>query len=156
MGGSHAVMVAGCHGGEVPKVDPALALRIFKTMHQAIMQGLVRSCHDLSEGGLAVALAEMAFAGELGVEIDIAELCRQQFIDAGVALFSESNSRFLCEVTPDKSADFAALFANLPSLQIGKVTGDSQVRILGAKQTKLVDLAWRELKSTWLNPLDWA
>ncbi len=156
MGGSHAAMVAGCHGGEVPKVDPALALRIFKTMHQAIMQGLVRSCHDLSEGGLAVALAEMAFAGELGVEIDIAELCRQQFIDAGVALFSESNSRFLCEVTPDKSVEFAALFANLPSLHIGKVTGDSQVRILGAKQTKLVDLAWRELKSIWLNPLDWA
>src|SRR5262249_45936130 len=61
LGGSHYHAACGFAGGEVPKVDLALAPRIFQRLHAAIQQGLVRSCHDLSEGGLAVAIAEMAF-----------------------------------------------------------------------------------------------
>ena len=66
LGGSHFALVGGCSGGEVPKVDAELAARTFAAVHQAIAAGTVRACHDLSEGGLAVALAEMAFAGGLG------------------------------------------------------------------------------------------
>ena len=66
LGGSHFALVGGCSGGEVPQVDAELAARTFAAVHQAIAAGTVRACHDLSEGGLAVALAEMAFAGGLG------------------------------------------------------------------------------------------
>src|SRR5690606_33611987 len=58
MGGSHLALVNDLTGGDVPKVDPALSKRTFAAMHNAIKQGLVLSCHDASEGGLAVALAE--------------------------------------------------------------------------------------------------
>ena len=55
--------VHGATGGAVPKVDLELAPQVFAAVHAAITNGLVRACHDLSEGGLAVAIAEMAFAG---------------------------------------------------------------------------------------------
>src|SRR5262249_55817697 len=61
MGGSHYHLVHGMTGGDVPRVDTAIAPRIFRALHAAITGGLVRACHDLSEGGLAVAAAEMAF-----------------------------------------------------------------------------------------------
>jgi hypothetical protein len=69
LGGSHFALIAGLDGGEMPKVDAAAAKQTFAAMHQAIHAGLVRACHDLSEGGLAVAAAEMAFAGGLGAKI---------------------------------------------------------------------------------------
>ncbi len=62
LGGSHFALVNNLDGGDVPQVDLQLALQIFRAVHQAISRGLVRACHDLSEGGLAVAAAEMAFA----------------------------------------------------------------------------------------------
>ena len=62
-------------GGQVPQVDPARGQATFAALHRAIDAGLVRACHDLSEGGLAVAAAEMAFAGGFGAEIDL-RTCR--------------------------------------------------------------------------------
>src|SRR5437870_1869447 len=69
LGGSHYHLVRGLSGGTVPPVDTTLAPEIFRRQHDAIARGLVRSCHDLSEGGLAVAAAEMAFAGGVGADL---------------------------------------------------------------------------------------
>ena len=70
-------------------------------MHRAIRGGLVRACHDLSEGGLAVAAAEMAFAGGLGARLQLDAMpASGELGDARRCLFSESNTRFLCEVAP--------------------------------------------------------
>jgi phosphoribosylformylglycinamidine (FGAM) synthase-like enzyme len=156
-GGSHFTLVHGLIGGEVPKVDASLAKRVFLALHDAMKSGLVRSCHDLSEGGLAIAAAEMSFAGGLGIDLDIAELCQQQFIDPITALFSESNSRFLCEVPAEKASDFEKHFKNLPISPIGHVTGSPKIRFLANHQcdSLLADVAWNELKQTWLRPLDW-
>ena len=71
MGGSHFALVRQLRGGRVPEVVAEQAKATFAAVHQAIQSGLVRSCHDMSEGGLAVTLAEMAFAGALGAEADI-------------------------------------------------------------------------------------
>jgi phosphoribosylformylglycinamidine synthase len=71
LGGSHFALVHGLSGGHVPQVDPPTARRTFGALHQAIAAGLVRACHDLSEGGLAVALAEMAFAGGLAADVEL-------------------------------------------------------------------------------------
>ena len=82
---------------------PAGRRQTFAAIHQAIQQGLVRSCHDLSEGGLAVAVAEMAFAGGIRRRdrcISAAPHARRTGRTARTValLFSESNTRFVCEV----------------------------------------------------------
>ncbi len=71
LGGSHLSLVEGLTGGQVPTVDAAAAKRTFAAVHAAISAGCVRACHDLSEGGLAVAAAEMAFAGGLGMSLHL-------------------------------------------------------------------------------------
>ncbi len=76
----------------------------------------MRACHDLSEGGLAVALAEMAFAGGIGA--DVTDAARRRLPDE-VRLFSESTTRFLIEVKPEHAAAFEACFAGLPLAQVG-------------------------------------
>ena len=69
----------------------------------AIDQRLVRSCHDCSEGGLGVATAEMAFAGGLGMHLSLKNVSRDGDVTTDdVSLFSESNSRFVVEVAPEK------------------------------------------------------
>ena len=73
MGGSHFALVHNLKGGHVPRVDPVVARDTFAAVHRAIDEGLVRACHDLSEGGLAVAIAEMAFAGGLGAAIELGQ-----------------------------------------------------------------------------------
>src|SRR5262249_29723198 len=103
MGGSHYHLIHALEGGEVPQPDLELAPGIFRGLHAAIRQGLVRACHDLSEGGLAVALAEMAFAGGLGA--DITHLRPPNGTESDVVcLFSESTTRFVVEVRPDDEA----------------------------------------------------
>jgi len=72
LGGSHLLLVEGLESGtDVPPVDPAASRRVMAAVQRAIAAGVVRACHDLCEGGLAVAAAEMAFSGGLGVEMDL-------------------------------------------------------------------------------------
>jgi phosphoribosylformylglycinamidine synthase subunit PurL len=87
----------------------------------AIKEGLVVSAHDLSEGGLAVALAESLFKGQgLGVEVNLTG-------DATVALFSESQSRFLVTVKAENKEQFENLWTE--ASQIGSVTNDGKLKV---------------------------
>ncbi|MEM9828569.1 MAG: phosphoribosylformylglycinamidine synthase subunit PurL [Planctomycetota bacterium] len=127
LGGSHFSLVHGLSGGRVPTVDFALAKRIFGGIHSAIQEGLIRSCHDLSEGGLAVAAAEMAIAGGLGLQLQIDDTVG----DPIAMLFSESNSRFLVETKAEHAEDLLAKFqaAKVPVAKIGAVTPDDSIEI---------------------------
>jgi len=69
LGGSHYYMIHGYKGNNVPDVDLKKAKKSFDVLIEAMDKGLVRACHDCSEGGIGVAVAEMAFAGELGIKI---------------------------------------------------------------------------------------
>src|SRR5439155_24695667 len=105
------------HGiaGEVPpQVDLGQAPALLHGLHQAIQRGLVRACHDLSEGGLAVAVAEMAFAGGVGADVTLEK--DLPFADE-VLLFSESATRFLVEVTPANATAFQECFADAPPVR---------------------------------------
>ena len=146
MGGSHYNLVNGLTGGNVPTVDKDMAPKIFRALHQAIKQGLILSCHDLSEGGLAVAAAEMAFAGGVGAEIELKEC------DAAVALFSESNTRFLVEVETGRSREFETLMSRVRCNQIGTTTGNPQLQIT-ANGATAIDGILVELKTAWQSPL---
>jgi phosphoribosylformylglycinamidine synthase len=160
MGGSHFCLVNKLQGGEVPKVDPEVAKATFAAVHRAIDAGLVRACHDLSEGGLAVGLAEMAFAGGLGAKVDADRVPRwSDADDAAVILFSESNTRFLCEVPPDRSAEFEKVMdGGRPSQRvcaqcIGTVTNDDVLEIVSERPVIRAKLA--TLKQAWQKPLKW-
>jgi phosphoribosylformylglycinamidine synthase len=85
--------------------------------------GLVRACHDLSEGGLAVAVAEMCIGGRLGMRLTVAE------DDPITALFGETNGTLLAEVRPDDAARFEALLAGLPARRAGEVTATLTLEI---------------------------
>ena len=144
------------------------ARRTFYAVHRAIQKGLVRSAHDLSEGGLAAAAAEMAFAGNLGAEL-WAEHIFIDFIPGEreklaalpgvtaenaadlVRLFSESNSRFLIEVPAESALAFEEILTNaeVPHAQVGKVTASDRLVITGAEGKKLIDRPLKQLKAVW-------
>ena len=152
MGGSHYNLVTGFALGEVPRVDLALAPRIFQTLHTSIQRGVIRACHDLSEGGLATSLAEMAFAGGLGA--DVTEL-RGGTLPDEATLFSESTTRFVIEVTPANAATVQELFAGLPLTPLGHTVKEPRLRIAGAKGEWVVWTNLTELKEAWQKPLRW-
>jgi phosphoribosylformylglycinamidine synthase len=156
LGGSHLALVKGLAGGAVPRVDPEMAPRLFRALHRAIQAKGVRSCHDLSEGGLAAAAAEMSFAGELGLDLDLQTLAAQSGIASdAVLLFSESNTRFLVEVAPAQWSQFTAQFVGLPVVELGKVVAGPNVTIRGVAGELVIDSSWRELKQAWQSPLAW-
>jgi phosphoribosylformylglycinamidine synthase subunit PurSL len=162
LGGSHWLLVKGQEGGQVPQVDAALGLALFQALHAAITRGLVRSCHDLSEGGLAVAVAEMALAGDLGAKVLLDKVPRTEDTTHDAALlFSESPSRFVLEVRPEHAKSVAALFEGLPFAALGAVTvpsaGSHQARLtyLGLEASTVIDAPVAELKAAWQGPLKW-
>ena len=139
--------------GAVPVVDGVRAKATFAAMHRAIRDGLVAACHDLSEGGLAAAAAEMAFAGGFGVEVQLDAVPSGDASLAPVArLFSESNTRFLCEVAPEHAAVFEGHFASLPAARVGSVTDVQRVMIKAGDET-LIDADVNQLKEAWQRPL---
>jgi phosphoribosylformylglycinamidine synthase len=153
LGGSHYYRVHGHRGARVPRVDAALGPRIFRAVHRAIREGCVRACHDLSEGGLAVAAAEMAFAGNLGLRLDLAAVGGVARDDQ--ALFSETPSRFLVEVRRADAARFEALLEGVPAVRVGEVTSDRRLVARGRKGRHVIDEAAAELKEAWQRPLRW-
>jgi phosphoribosylformylglycinamidine synthase len=151
MGGSHYLFVNGYSGGQVPKVDPSAGRKVLAAVAGAIREGLVRACHDLSEGGLAVAAAEMAFAGGLGLRLEVPPaLDRDDRV-----LFSESPSRFLVEIRPADRARFEKAMAGVPCVGAGKVTDDGRFVAVGRKGAVLIDEAIADLKESWQRPLRW-
>ena len=158
LGGSHWAEARGLSGGTVPGVRPEAGPPIFRAVHAAISAGLVRSCHDLSEGGLAVALAEMAIAGGLGASVTLDSLSREHHAVAPTSLlFSESPTRFLLEVRPDAVADLSSLFEDLPLTHLGHVRASSPPRLVirAGDSSPLIDAPLSALKDAWQSPLRW-
>ncbi len=171
LGGSHYALVMGLSGGQVPKVEPQAARRTFAAVHRAIAAGLVRACHDLSEGGLAVAAAEMSLAGRLGARLELEDVPHDVSISAGqsgrqtgstvlgaelvtVLLFSESNTRLLCEVRPADAPAFEQLLEGVPTACIGQVTAEPLFEIYH-RGNPLLQASVDQLKTAWQSPLDW-
>jgi phosphoribosylformylglycinamidine synthase len=161
LGGSLWAHQAGAVGGRAPRVDPALGNKIFATLHQAILRRLVRSCHDLSEGGLAVALAEMAVAGGLGATVSLGAVPHEADAAADPALlFSESPSRFLLEVRPECLGSLTGLLEGLPVGRLGFVdsAGDDDAApsprliVRGQGGSIVLECALAELKTAWQRP----
>jgi phosphoribosylformylglycinamidine synthase len=134
LGGSLLHMLHNSANGRAPAL-PANALDHYRALHRTIRAGVVRSCHDLSEGGLAVALAEMALGGRLGIDADIGS----DGLSPLTLLYSESNGRLIIEVAPGDAAALEAQFAGVPLTRIGTVSDEPilKIRIDGSPQITL-------------------
>ncbi|MCS7047127.1 MAG: AIR synthase-related protein, partial [Gemmataceae bacterium] len=152
LAGSHFELVTGRPFRQVPQVDLALAPRVFAKVHAAIQAGLVRSCHDVSEGGIATAVAEMAFAGGVGADVDLGRVAP---LTDDVVLFSESPTRFVLEVPAGKAEALIALFGDVPLAPIGRTVKEPRLRIAGTDGEWLIRLPLAELKEAWQRPLRW-
>jgi phosphoribosylformylglycinamidine synthase len=163
MGGSHYNMVNGLTGGEVPQVDFDQAPKIFRALYEAIRRGLIVSCHDVSEGGIAAALAEMCIAGGLGAQVELGSpRAGSSLFRPGqeqLALFSESNSRFLIETSalPESLREgITADRGDVPCLCLGQVTAEPRLTVRQMESaTTLIDQSVAALKEAWQRPLRW-
>ncbi|MFC1621355.1 phosphoribosylformylglycinamidine synthase subunit PurL [Candidatus Omnitrophota bacterium] len=163
MGGSHYNMINGVIGNNVPKVDVKYGVKVFSALNKAIGSGLVKACHDCSEGGIGVALAEMAFAGGFGAEVFLSEIPfagpRTTRVRGrhgnDVVLFSESNTRFIVEVKKKDKKRFESTMKGIPVGLIGCISGKTNLKIHGLDSKKIVDVGIDKLKEAWQKPLRW-
>jgi phosphoribosylformylglycinamidine synthase II len=164
LGGSLWAHVHEQEGGRVPRVDLGLGRACFRALHAAMRRGLVRSCHDLSEGGLAVALAEMAFAGGLGARVALRGAPREDdAVSDFILLFSESPTRFVLEVREECLGELAGLLDGLPFGRLGEVTSGTgrgeasspRLTVLGLHDALVIDADTLDLKAAWQRPLRW-
>jgi len=160
--GSQLELTGGVSGGRLPTVDLPACRAAIHALARAIESGAVLACHDLSDGGLATGLAEMAIGGGLGARL---ELNAVPFDDAGLdpaaaagpaardlaIAFGESPGRFLCEVPVGGEQAFAAAVGDVPWAIIGEVTAEPLVELLGSgggsERIAVAELAaaWRSL-----------
>ena len=147
LGGSLFSHLLECDGGDPPSM-PAEPLKRYRALHSAMQRGLIQSCHDLSEGGLAVALAEMCIGGRLGAAVDIAPVQGTYLSHPYVPLFSESNGRLLLEVAPDDVDSFEESMAGLQFGLLGTVT-ESEPLVWTLNQRRLFSLSLNEIVTAW-------
>jgi phosphoribosylformylglycinamidine synthase II len=156
LGGSEYFRGLGFIGNNVPKVNPERAKEFMDILSMATEKGLVKACHDLSEGGLGVAIAEMAFAGRLGATIKLKQVPLGESIDRDdFILFSESNSRFLVEVAPGDKDEFEKTMGKSIFSCIGEVTSSETLEIYGLKDDNVLTVPIDRLKEAWQKPLSW-
>ncbi|MDH5595685.1 MAG: AIR synthase-related protein, partial [Candidatus Bathyarchaeota archaeon] len=150
LGGSEYYRLKGHVGKTVPKVRTEQARKSMISVTNAIDSRYVKSCHDLSEGGLAVAAAEMALSGDHGVELDLknvpksSEMKRNDYI-----LFSESNSRFLVEVAEENREDFEKLMEGNIFSAVGRVKKRGTLSVNGIDGEQMVDIRLAGLRNAW-------
>jgi phosphoribosylformylglycinamidine synthase len=161
LGGSHYYDLAGFLGNGVPKVNAKKALAVFNALAKAADLKLVSAMHDCSEGGIAVAAAEMAFSGGLGMELFASAI---PFIHSNklnhapqndVILFSESNSRFIVEVEKKNQKKFESILKGMPFGLVGCVSDKNEFRVYGLDGEVCISADVSVLKKAWRDPLAW-
>ncbi|MCW4055775.1 MAG: AIR synthase-related protein, partial [Candidatus Bathyarchaeota archaeon] len=155
LGGSEYYRLNGALGKSVPRVRLPQAKRTVDALLRAIDSGCVRACHDLSEGGLAVAAAEMAFSGGYGVELRLKNVLNAENTKRNdFLLFSESNSRFLVEVPSNRADRFESITKDAPRALVGDVTEEQRFLVYGLKGERIVDIQLNELMNAWKRGLE--
>jgi phosphoribosylformylglycinamidine synthase II len=156
LGGSQYYGIHGYVGNKVPRVDSKKGKRLMDALSAVIEKGLVRACHDLSEGGIGVAAAEMAFAGGLGMVIHLGQVPLGEAMNRDdYVLFSESNTRFLVEVAPEDRHQFEGMMAGIDFAAIGQVTRKEKLEVYGLNGEMMLSARIAELKEAWQRPLRW-
>lgn len=151
LGGSEYYEVIDKEGGVVPTSDFSVLKSCVDGLLDGMKKGCIASCHDVSEGGLAVCLSEMCIGGDIGCEIDLSSYC--EGLRSDVKLFSESNTRFVVEVKKDMQKDFESALKkkDTPFTRIGTVHGSHLV--IDDQESQLVNSDVESLRNIWKNAI---
>jgi phosphoribosylformylglycinamidine synthase len=154
LGGSEWYAMHGFIGNQVPKVNAERAKALYDALSRAIKAGLVASCHDCSDGGAGIAIAETAFAGGLGMLIHLALFPSSGIDRNDTLLFSESQSRFVVTISPEAKKSFEAMMKGIAISQVGTVLAEGLLKIDGRDGNRIVEEDINELKAEWQRPLN--
>ncbi|MDR1721323.1 MAG: phosphoribosylformylglycinamidine synthase subunit PurL [Endomicrobium sp.] len=165
LGGSVFAKIKNICSGIVPDVYPKESKNVMEKIYQAVSENLIESCHDCSEGGIAVAVSEMAFSAGKGVKIDIdavktsyvlkgKEEIREEMTPAEI-LFSESNGRFVVEVKSDNEEKFGKIFKGTAFSEIGCVSNDKEVIFESKKNKVKIQEDFKVLLNSWRSTINW-
>jgi phosphoribosylformylglycinamidine synthase len=155
--GSHYAEIRGTTSSVLPAFDFSAAPILYKILHHLIMDGMIGSAHDLSEGGLAVSLVECIIGSGLGAEINISHL-QTDTVDDGepethpaFQLFAEGPGRIVVTVAPEAVGDLEAPFADsaIKCIEIGKVVDEPQLLIRGLAKQPYAQLDLETLEKAW-------
>ena len=153
-GGSEIAAQLGFSGGQVPQVDLLAAKARYRSVFKATQAGLVAACHDCSDGGLGVALAEMCIGGRLGADVNLDLVPVVGALDAAGVLYAESASRLLVAVAPENRVAFEALFAGQSLACLGEVAEAPALTVRKGAETVLEEPV-EGLAQAFKATLDW-
>lgn len=154
LGGSEYFASLGFTGNDVPKVNSKEAMKLYHALERAIQEGTVASCHDCSDGGLGVALAETAFAGNLGMTVQLTKVPVENIRRTDTVLFSESQSRFVVTVSPGDVNRFESIMKGNVFSDIGVVTWE-KIFVVNDGEKVVLNARIDELKEAWQRTLRW-
>jgi phosphoribosylformylglycinamidine synthase II len=154
LGGSEYFASLGFIGNDVPGVNSKAAKRLYSSLEKAIRAGAVASCHDCSDGGMGVAMAESAFSGDFGMTIELTKVPVENIKRADTILFSESQSRFVVTVAPGKVKRFEEIMKGNVFADVGEVTARENFTVMDGEKI-LLSAGIDELKEAWQKTLRW-
>ncbi|MFH1093217.1 MAG: phosphoribosylformylglycinamidine synthase subunit PurL [Candidatus Omnitrophota bacterium] len=158
MGGSSYFAMNNYTSGNVPKVDFKRNRMTFEQLSECVNKGLIRSCHDISDGGLGVTLAEMAFSGNVGMNVSLSKvkhrISKNELRD-DIILFSESNGRFVVEIEKNKKKEFEGMMEGVPLSCIGHTIQEERLTVAGIDDSIVINCDLSCLKQAWQSPLKW-
>lgn len=155
LGGSELADQLDLRGAGLPQVDLLAARWRYQTLYQGIQKGLVNACHDLSDGGLGTAAAEMVIAGRLGACLNLDAVPRAgSSLSALELLYSESSSRFLVTVPQTRAREFEALLQGQAWARLGQVQAEGSLEFAW-QGSPYLRLTVQELHQAWKGTLDW-
>ncbi len=147
-GGSAYYGLFGAIGNKNPKIDLQQNINLYMALSKAMEEKLVSSAHDISDGGLAVALAECTFGKELGAEIDLSKLFKDSEKE-DILLFSESAGRFIVSVKEENSKKFEEIMKDLPCAPVGRIRGDKRF-VIKNNEDIILNENIENLKIAWI------
>ena len=154
LGGSEYYKLRHVEGGIVPRTEPEVLMQSMGALRGAMQAGLIASCHDLSEGGLGVAVCEMLLGGDIGASIDLAGVNPE--LRSDYKLFSESNTRWVVEVWKEEAERFEDLIKNkherVRITKIGETIGARSVGLYDGNKV-LTNLSLEEVREAWSGKL---
>jgi phosphoribosylformylglycinamidine synthase II len=148
LGGSEYYKLRGVEGGIVPRTDPEELIRSMEGLREVIKEGLTASCHDISEGGLAVVVCEMLIGGDIGASIDIAGVNPE--LRSDYKLFSESNTRWVVEVWREEARRFEDLMKErkVYATRLGETVREKRIGVYD-REKELVNVSLEEVRNAW-------
>jgi phosphoribosylformylglycinamidine synthase len=147
MGGSEYYRLRDAFSPSVPSVDVNVLKKSMSAILSSMEEGLIQACHDVSHGGLAVAITEMCLGGDVGAVADLSSIEGLRF---DYKLFSESNTRWVAEIAPSDEEKFLAKFDGLKATKVGTVSGNS---ISFSDDGKKIELSLGDVREAWTNTL---